>query len=951
MMRSTVAVLLLCTLAATAPTATRGQTSTKGSAGNGWKDLFDGKSTAGWRGFRQTVMPEGWKVVDGALTRVAKAGDLVSLDEFDNFELVAEWKIAPGANSGIFYRVVENESDAEMWMCAPEYQIIDDAGYKGPLKPTQKTAANYDLNPPGQDATRPAGSWNTTRILVNGSHVEHWLNGVLIVSYDLWTDGWSKLVAASKFADHPRYARARRGRIGIQDHGDWVAFRSIRIREIQATPAQPASPVPATHLQTRWASQVTPDRVLPEYPRPQLARDNWTSLNGTWSYAITAADAERPATFDRRILVPFAIESQLSGAGEWVSPQQRLWYRRTFAAPSTTEGRRLLLNFGAVDWEAMVYVNGQPVGEHRGGYDPFTFDITDSLRRDSPEQELVVAVRDPTDEGSQPKGKQVQRPRSIWYTAVTGIWQTVWLETVAADHVTALQIDPDLDRSVVRVSATTAVPGSRVTATVMDGTREIASSSGSGGTAFAIPLRNPHPWSPSDPFLYSLRVRDGEDEVSSYFGMRSIAVRRDASGVSRVLLNGKPIFQFGLLDQGWWPDGLYTAPTDEALAFDIQKTKELGFNVIRKHVKVEPARWYYHADRLGMLVWQDMPSGSNKGADGEANYARELRAVVDALRSHPSIVMWVPFNEGWGQHATEKHVAWLKSYDTTRLVDNASGWTDAKVGDVVDQHAYPGPAMPPLEPGRASVLGEFGGLGLPLEGHTWLARGNWGYRSFTSLDDLNAAYRDLAGQLRLHAADGLTAAIYTQTTDVEIEVNGVMTYDRAVTKLSAESIAANRRLYEALPTVNQLVAASDRAPQIWRFTTNAPPPSWFEPAFDDAAWSTGPSGFGAPDTQFAHVGTSWKSADIWLRRTVDLPSTALHAPYLRVFHDDDAEVYVNGTLVATLPGANNGFAYVPLTGTPRAALKAGKNTFAVHAHQTRGGQFIDVGLVDVVDRR
>ncbi len=948
MIRVALALMLGAALAAPQDAGTR--------TGNGWRDLFDGRTTNGWRGFRQQTMPDGWKVVDGALTRVGKAGDIVSLEEFGNFELIAEWKIAPGANSGIFYRVVENDNDPEMWMAAPEYQIIDDRGYPEPLKPTQKTAANYDLHPPERDATRPAGSWNTTRIVVNGSHVEHWLNGVEIVSYELWTDEWNKLVAQSKFQGHPRYARASRGRIGIQDHGDWIAFRSLRIRDLPGettrqsqTPAQSPSPIPATQLETRWAADVTPDRVLPEYPRPQLARPNWTNLNGTWSYAITAGDAPRPSTFDGRILVPFAVESQLSGAGKWVSPEQRLWYRRTFQAPALAPGHHLLLNFGAVDWEAVVYVNGKPAGEHRGGYDPFTFDITDLLQRDPP-QELVVAVRDPTDRGQQPKGKQVQRPRSIWYTAVTGIWQTVWLEAVPAWHVTGLRIDPDLDRGAVHVSVGTDGPRGpgAIDVTVLDGAREIGRASGPTAT-IAVP--SVHKWSPSDPFLYGLRVRlPSGDAVESYFGMRSIAVRADATATQRLFLNGEPLFQFGLLDQGWWPDGLYTAPTDEALASDIQKTKALGFNVIRKHVKVEPERWYYHADRLGMLVWQDMPSGGNQGVEGEANFERELRSVVDSRRNHPSIVMWVPFNEGWGQHKTETYVSWLKSYDPTRLVDNASGWTDAKVGHVVDQHSYPGPAMPPIEPGRAATLGEFGGLGLPLDGHTWLARGNWGYRSFTSLDDLNAAYRDLVGQLRLHAADGLASAIYTQTTDVEIEVNGVMTYDRAVTKLSAESVAANRRLYETLPTVTHVVPASDRAPQTWRFTTTAPAADWFQSVFDDAGWSTGQSGFGAPDTAFAHVGTPWKTADIWLRRTADLQAGSLHTPYLRVFHDDDAEVYVNGTLASTLPGANNGFAFVPLTGAGRAALREGKNTIAVHAHQNRGGQFIDVGSVDVVDR-
>jgi Glycosyl hydrolases family 2/Glycosyl hydrolases family 2, sugar binding domain/Glycosyl hydrolases family 2, TIM barrel domain len=719
-------------------------------------------------------------------------------------------------------------------------------------------------------------------------------------------------------------------------------------------PAQPASPIPATRLQTRWASQVTPDRVLPEYPRPQLARKQWTNLNGTWSYAITPGEAPKPSTFEKQILVPFAIESQLSGAGAWVAPDQRLWYRRTFATPALPRGSRLLLNFGAVDWEAVVYVNGTSAGVHRGGYDPFTLDITDRLRPGVAQQELVIAVRDPTDEGQQPRGKQVRRPRSIWYTAVTGIWQTVWLETVPAWHVSGLRIDPDLDRGQVAVSVGTErrgdagrVDASRVTITVLDGTREVGRAEGPTAT---IPIPAPHTWSPADPFLYHVRVTlSSGDEVESYFGMRSIAVRADAAGVQRLFLNGEPLFQLGLLDQGWWPDGLYTAPTDEALAFDIQKTKDLGFNVIRKHVKVEPARWYYHADRLGMLVWQDMPSADNKGPDAQENFTTELKALIDNLRNHPSIVMWVPFNEGWGQHQTAERVAWIKSADPTRLVNNTSGWTDAKVGDVADLHAYPGPAMPPLEPVRAATLGEFGGLGLPTEGHTWLDKGNWGYRSFTSLDEMNAAYRDLLAQLRLHAGDGLSSAIYTQTTDVEIEVNGVMTYDRGVTKLSPESVAANRRMYETPPRITHIVPASDRAPQTWRYTTAAPSATWFDPAFDDAAWASGPGGFGAADTRFAKVGTEWKTADIWLRRTVDVPAGDLAAPHLQVFHDDDAQVYLNGILVAELPGANGGFAYLPLTGAARAALRPGKNSIAVHAHQTRGGQFIDVGLVDVVN--
>jgi hypothetical protein len=561
-----------------------------------------------------------------------------------------------------------------------------------------------------------------------------------------------------------------------------------------------------------------------------------------------------------------------------------------------------------------------------------------------------VGVRDPTDTGQQPRGKQVLKPQSIFYTAVTGVWQTVWLEPVPGNYIASMRIDPDLDRSAVKVSISSSGAATPVTVTVLDGTREVARQAGNTGAAMTIALRTVRKWSPSDPFLYTVRARTrAGDEVDSYVGMRSIAVRPDASGVRRLFLNGEPLFQLGLLDQGWWPDGLYTAPTDEALASDIQRTRELGFNVIRKHVKVEPARWYYHCDRLGMLVWQDMPSGDNKGPDAEANFARELRAMVDALRNYPSIVMWVPFNEAWGQHDTEKHVAWLQSYDPTRLVNNVSGWTDRKVGSVVDLHAYPGPATPPIEPERAAVLGEFGGLGLPLDGHTWLDRGNWGYRSFTSLSDLNDAYRGLLAQLRMDLGDGLSAAIYTQTTDVEIEVNGVMTYDRAVVKLTPEAVAANKRMYEAPPRIRHLLPASDREPQTWRFTTATPQQNWFETAFDDAAWSTGPGGFGAESTRHARVGTPWRTPDIWLRRTFELPDVLPGNPHLRIFHDDDAELYLNGKLVATLPGANAGFAYVPLNPEARSALHAGRNSIAVHVHQTRGGQFVDVGLVDVTE--
>jgi thiol-disulfide isomerase/thioredoxin len=631
-----------------------------------------------------------------------------------------------------------------------------------------------------------------------------------------------------------------------------AATRRLTAPEIDELLTSLAKP-PAPSLRTRWAAEVALNDVLPEYPRPLLVREAWANLNGPWDYAIRDGAAPQPAPglWDGKLLVPFAVESQLGGVRRAVLPTERLWYRRQFVAPSRPDGGRLLLHFGAVDHEAEVFLNGRAVGSHRGGYDPFSFDITDALLS-APDavQELVVAVRDPTDRGPQPRGKQVLDPDGIWYTAVTGIWQTVWLEPVPATHIRALHVVPDLDAATLAVRATVdgteaATAGSvRVHVVALADGAEVASGDGAPGQSVVLHLASPRAWSPADPFLYDLRVTlhhgtsmgagaDGADiaapagkaagagsrvepdapldSVESYAGLRSIALGRDARGVTRILLNGEPLFQYGLLDQGWWPDGLYTAPTDEALRFDIEATLRLGFNLARKHVKVEPQRWYSWCDRLGLLVWQDMPSGGNDTPEARAQFADELRRMVDALASHPSIVMWVPFNEGWGQHETEATVAWLKDHDPTRLVNNASGWTDAHVGDVSDIHDYPGPKLPAPEDGRALVLGEFGGIGLPLAGHTWLPQNNWGYRSFESLEALGDAYHELLAKLAPLVDQGLSAAIYTQTTDCEIEVNGALTYDREVVKLPADAPALHAALHEALRAA--LASASTRAPE------------------------------------------------------------------------------------------------------------------------------------------
>lgn len=569
-------------------------------------------------------------------------------------------------------------------------------------------------------------------------------------------------------------------------------------------------------LTTRWASQVSPTNVHPEHPRPQLVREGWSTLNGLWEYAIRSRNASAPSgEFDGEILVPFSITSSLSGVMTRVGPEYKLWYRKSFSFPHSWRDGRVLLHFGAVDWDASVWVNGQIVGSHSGAYSPFTCDITAAIEEED-EQQILVSTWDPTDAGFQPRGKQVRNPHGIWYTPTNGIWQSVWLEHVPEQYIESIRITPDVDQSAVKilVNSNGEVDQLRVLAEAVDQV-VVATASGAAGEELTLELPDPKLWSPESPFLYDLNLtlqQNGStiDRVRGYFGMRKIALGKDQDGVLRLFLNGKPLFQYGPLDQGFWPDGIYTAPTDEALRYDIEVTKELGFNMIRKHVKVEPDRWYYWADKLGVLVWQDMPSGekyirrdepdAERTAQSAYHFENELKEVIDTFYNHPSIVMWVPFNEGWGQYDTGRIAQWIGEYDPTRLVNSTSGWADRGVGDVHDIHAYPGPRVPPIEPHRAVVLGEFGGLGLPLSGHTWQSEDNWGYRSFENAEALTAAYIDLLEKLKpMISRQGLAAAVYTQTTDVEIEVNGLMTYDREVIKMDEVQVKKiNRSLYELI---------------------------------------------------------------------------------------------------------------------------------------------------------
>lgn len=574
-------------------------------------------------------------------------------------------------------------------------------------------------------------------------------------------------------------------------------------------------------ISTQWSEQVNPDNVLPEYPRPIMERTEWKNLNGLWDYAIIEKGKHSPSVFDGKILVPFAVESSLSGVAKTVGAEKELVYRRSFDVPSSWKGKKVLLHFGAVDWKTDVWVNDVKVGSHTGGFTPFSFDITEALQGKN--NTLLVKVWDPTDKGYQPRGKQVSRPEGIWYTPVTGIWQTVWLEPVSESYIQDLRITPDIDNSLLSLKALVKDATSKdlVEVKVFDGQQLVAQGKSINGECVQVAMpENAKLWSPESPFLYTLKVslkQNGKlvDEVSSYAAMRKYSSKRDANGIVRLELNNKPLFQFGPLDQGWWPDGLYTAPTDEALLYDIQKTKDFGFNMIRKHIKVEPARWYTYCDKLGIIVWQDMPSGDRnpewqnrkyfegtemkRSAESEACYRKEWKEIMDALYSYPCIGTWIPFNEAWGQFKTPEIVEWTKQYDPTRLVNPASGGNHYTCGDMLDLHNYPAPELYLYDAQRATVLGEYGGIGWVVQGHIWEPDRNWGYIQFNSSKEVTDEYVKYAEKLYDLIPRGFSAAVYTQTTDVEVEVNGLMTYDRKVIKLDEKRVCEiNRKLCESL---------------------------------------------------------------------------------------------------------------------------------------------------------
>ncbi|MBC9713776.1 glycoside hydrolase family 2 [Streptomyces sp. TRM66268-LWL] len=550
-------------------------------------------------------------------------------------------------------------------------------------------------------------------------------------------------------------------------------------------------------LTTKWGEEVRPSNAWREYPRPQLKRADWQNLNGTWEFAGATAGEQPPfgKRLAERILVPYPVESKLSGVERH---EDRMWYRRTFTVPQdwSTGGRRIKLNFDAVDWQSVVYVNGKKVTEHKGGYDRFAADITDALEPGRT-QELIVGVYDPTDAAgaeNPPLGKQRLDPSGIWYTSSSGIWQTVWLEPVAADHAQGLKLIPDVAGERLAVDIQGVRDGVPVTAVAYDGKREVGRAGGTSGSTLRVPVPDPHLWSPDDPHLYDLKVTVGRDRVAGYFGMRSIEVA-SVGGTPRMLLNGKPVFSMATLDQGFWPDGLHTAPSDEALAYDLKKHKDLGFNSVRKHIKVEPDRWFHHADKMGLLVWQDMPSmtaGRTPDAASRAQYEHEMKKMIDQHVSSPSVIMWVTFNEGWGQYDQARIADQAKAWDPSRLVNNMSGLNccgavDGGNGDIADAHGYPSPLLPAPDGKRALVSGEYGGLGLAVPGHAWPVR-----HTYVGVD--RAKYTDeylgLLDKVRALACQGGNGAVYTQITDVEGELNGLLTYDRRVLKGDEQRIKA-----------------------------------------------------------------------------------------------------------------------------------------------------------------
>ncbi|MGF7080966.1 glycoside hydrolase family 2 protein [Mucilaginibacter sp. UYCu711] len=711
-------------------------------------------------------------------------------------------------------------------------------------------------------------------------------------------------------------------------------------------------------LMSKFAKDVNPASVLPEYPRPQLVREKWLNLNGLWQYQ-PATDKNEPlpnGKLSGTILVPFPVESALSGVMEH---HEAIWYRRKFIIPAIWKTKKVLIHFGAVDYEAEVFVNGKSLGKHAGGYDPFSYDISTALKS-SGEQDITVRVYDPTDNGGFPRGKQTLRPGGITYTSVTGIWQTVWLEPVPVIHINDIKIVPDIDRSFVKITVNTNAGGVPVVVTVKDGSTTIKKMNGMTNVEINIPVKHAKLWSPDSPFLYDLvvdvkKATKNIDEVKSYFGMRKISVGEEG-GYKKMFLNNKFLFQVGPLDQGFWPDGGYTAPTDAALKYDLEMIKKFGFNMVRKHIKVESYRWYYWADKLGLLVWQDMPSANTYTSRtpppvDTAAFRFQLETLVKTHWNSPSIVSWVIFNEAQGQHNTAGYVDQVRKLDPTRLINQGSGWDHFGVGDVLDIHNYPAPGVP-VSTSQTLACGEYGGIGFIFPGHIWQS-GN----TYVMIDN-EKKYTDLYDEFSTDLAiyktnNGLSAAVYTEITDVEGELNGLLTYDRAVVKGDPVKIrASNQKAINGKIFLESVLPASISKPMVWKYSLEKPGDGWYARDFDDSKWKAAPGSFGSAGAPGAIIGTKWMTSDIWLRRNFDVGAVVKREKLqFTVYNDDGCEIYINGILAASLSGASKGYVIVPISvAAKESIITGGRNQISVHGHQEYGDQVIDVGINQIIQK-